>query len=248
MHPVLFKINFFGNELIAGTYGLFIIIGALASYAASRFYSKTDEFMIREINALFLIIFSASIAGAVLAGKIYSIFDIIPGESGKAILISWGGIFSAIFGLLLISRLWKFSFLTMADRFSPGFFLAMGFGRIGCFFAGCCYGVPSGWGLLFTDPLAPAAQFACRIAPVQMIEAVILFGSGTILFLAKRRFKIDGLLFACAMLIYGSQRFIIEFWRGDPRLFVYGLSDGQISSLVFVLIGFAISAAVIKKI
>ena len=59
--------------------------------------------------------------------------------------------------------------------------LVHGFGRAGCFLMGCCYGVPSRFGIAFT--CSPIAPNGVRLLPVQLIEAA---GEGALFFALTR--------------------------------------------------------------
>ena len=51
-----------------------------------------------------------------------------------------GGLLVAIPTVWFVLRRWKVRFWPMADLLIAPLALAHGFGRVGCFFAGCCYG------------------------------------------------------------------------------------------------------------
>jgi phosphatidylglycerol:prolipoprotein diacylglycerol transferase len=93
--------------------------------------------------------------------------------------------------------------------------IAHGFGRLGCFFAGCCYGVP-----------IPGTEIR---HPTQIYESVFLF----LLALAldqrsSRRAQGDAVVYLVAYPVF---RFFTEFLRGDPRGEAFGLSTSQWISL-----------------
>lgn len=113
--------------------------------------------------------------------------------------------------------------------------IAHGFGRIGCFFAGCCYGkVTDSWiGVVFPD-IAPAG--AARI-PTQLIEAgflFLMFGVLSFLYL-KYNFRHTVAVYFAS---YGVFRFIIEFFRDDDRgAFIGPFSPSQVWSVGLVAAG-----------
>lgn len=122
--------------------------------------------------------------------------------------------------------------------------IAHGFGRIGCFFAGCCYGKPtdSFLGVVFPQGSEAAIEYGygTKVLPTQLFEAVFLFllSAVMIVLLFKINFKYNMALYLAA---YGIWRFVIEFFRGDYRGgFVPGLSPSQFWSIIMVLLGIAI--------
>ena len=134
-----------------------------------------------------------------------------------------GGVFSG--GLLLaIACSWwyvrreKIPFLSAADVFAPGIALGHAFGRIGCFAAGCCYGrethVP--WAITFHNPWA--AEFSGTplnqpLHPTQLYEFVAEAINFALLYWLCKRKKFEGQIIALYMIIYGTERFIFEFFR-----------------------------------
>ncbi len=104
---------------------------------------------------------------------------------------------------------------------TPAIPLFHAFGRMGCFFAGCC------GGRLFI--------------PVQIIESlfnVILF---VLLLIYQKKNKESTQVLEIYLLSYGIFRFVIEFFREDLIRGVYWLSTSQWISLVIVL------AVMVKK-
>ena len=115
--------------------------------------------------------------------------------------------------------------------------IAHGFGRIGCSFAGCCYGeTTTEWYGIWNDYLGAKA------VPVQLFEATFLFllSAAMIVLLFKFNFKYNMSVY---LIGYGIWRFIIEFFRADVTergQFIPGLSPSQFWSIIMVLGGVAI--------
>lgn len=128
--------------------------------------------------------------------------------------------------------------LTDALPFIPiAICIAHAFGRLGCFFGGCCYGLPSEprhtWGLPCAAPLP-----GVNVIPTQLYEMFFLLALAfamSILYF-KFRFYYN---FSVYMIAYGIWRFIIEFFRGDARGQFLGtaLYPSQIWSIVMVILG-----------
>jgi len=129
-------------------------------------------------------------------------------------------------------------FWTTCDVFAPGIALGHVTGRLGCFAAGCCYGRPTTlpWGITFHNPLAAAnvgTPLGIPLHPTQLYEAgaellILLLLLGT-----ERRGKpFAGRTFWTYMLLYAISRYIIEFYRGDPRGVMFGMSTSQFISVI----------------
>ena len=113
--------------------------------------------------------------------------------------------------------------------------IAHGFGRIGCFFAGCCYGkeTEAWYGIQFPG-------LHTKVIPTQLFEAIFLFvlSAAMIVLLFVVNFKYNMSLY---LISYGIWRFVIEYFRGDYRgSFIPGLSPSQFWSIIMVLLGIVI--------
>jgi len=148
----------------------------------------------------------------------------------------YGGVIGGVLAFILM---YKFFFLrlnnTIIDKLFvivPGAIsLGHAFGRLGCFFNGCCYGKETDkwFGILFPG-------FAHKVIPTQLFEMIFLFIlAGILLFLA---FKYDWKWTMPIYLIsYALFRFIIEFYRGDERGQIGALSPSQYISIILFALG-----------
>ncbi len=116
------------------------------------------------------------------------------------------------------------------------------FGRIGCFFAGCCYGTQSNsWIAIPYRVISQDEQWVNRI-PIQLMESAIelfLFMLCYYWYREKRKKEqeYDSRILSYYLLLYSMWRFIIEFWRGDEVRGVFGwISFSQIISILIFII------------
>jgi phosphatidylglycerol:prolipoprotein diacylglycerol transferase len=133
-------------------------------------------------------------------------------------LVFYGGlIFAFLTGLWYVRR-HRLDFRQLADLIAPSIALGQAMGRLGCFAAGCCYGAPSTapWACTFTskDSLAP---LGVPLHPTQIYESAATFGIFIALLIMRKSKRFAGQLFWYYLLFYSVARFIIEFYRGDPR-------------------------------
>lgn len=152
--------------------------------------------------------------------------------------VFYGGLIAGIaVGIWYMRRhglpVWK-----VADVTAPAIAIAHAFGRVGCFAAGCCYGVPTDlpWGATFTDSYSGTlvgVPLNIPLHPTQLYSALgnLAIFAGLLWF--YRRKKFDGQVFWVYVLSYGVFRFVVEFWRGDPRGALFG---GALSTSQFVAI------------
>ena len=122
-------------------------------------------------------------------------------------------------------------FWTTCDVFAPGIALGHVTGRLGCFAAGCCYGRPTNvpWAVIFTNPLAAAnvgTPLGIPLHPTQLYEAGAELLILVVLLATERRGRpFPGRTFWLYMFLYAISRYIIEFYRGDPRGAIFGCLD-----------------------
>ena len=110
------------------------------------------------------------------------------------------------------------------------------FGRIGCFLAGCCYGVESElFGIVFSNSLA--APNDVKLLPVQLMEAAAELLLFLILLLMKKKGSRGKTLLYTWTIAYAALRFVIEFFRGDEyRGFIGALSTAQVFSVIMIIL------------
>lgn len=149
-------------------------------------------------------------------------------------LVFYGGLYGALAAVWLYCRAARLSFSDMVGRLLPVFTLIHAFGRVGCFCVGCCYGcVSERFGIAFVN--SQIAPNGVPLLPVQLYEA----GFELLLFalLAVRAFRERNGICSVGLyfLLYGSLRFVLEFWRGDAiRGFIGTLSTSQVISVVTI--------------
>ena len=110
----------------------------------------------------------------------------------------------------------------MADLFCPSIALGLVFGRIGCFFAGCCYGKETAlpWGVIFRNPDS-LARLNVPLHPAQLYDAANGLTIFFFLIWMDRRKAFDGQIFWLFLFLYSAGRFFVEMVRGDPRGFLF---------------------------
>lgn len=135
--------------------------------------------------------------------------------------------------------------LTDALPFIPiGIAIAHSFGRLGCFFGGCCYGLETdAWFGLYCaknyNPTTGAVYMGNRVIPTQLFECIFLALLAIIMIILYFKFKFN-YNFGVYAVSYGIWRFIIEYFRADARgVLIPGvpLYPSQIWSIVMVLLG-----------
>jgi phosphatidylglycerol:prolipoprotein diacylglycerol transferase len=270
VHPVLLDLGFefAGQPVRFYTYGLCMALGVIMGVAI--FVNKARRY--HEIHELVLLTIVTFIAGF-LGSKILFILVNLEYYEGLAPwvvggielppvkhyfmsgMVWYGGVVFGIPAALVFCLVRKLRFVDLADAAAPTLSLGHLWGRIGCFFAGCCYGAPTDlpWGVRFPresvafmellkeHALPPGSQETIALHPTQLYEvgAEFFIFITLIVFSRFQRFKgqTAGLYLAC----YGIFRFVVEFFRNDPsRGAALGVSTSQWIAVVLLVIGTAL--------
>lgn len=239
MHPILFEVG----SITVYTYGFCIAVGALLGFTYMYWQGKKQYgITFDQSNNLFIFLVLAGVIG----GKLFMIFEdpALYLSNPKKLFTGSGFVF---YGSLLTAvpiMLWYFKkikvpVLGMLDVMAAVTCIVHGFGRIGCFMAGCCYGLPtdSFLSVIFTSPVCQAEPLHTPLHPTQLYEATFIFTILIVLLILKSKKQFDGQLFLIYLMVYAIGRGILELFRGDMErgfLIENILSNSQfISLLVF---------------
>lgn len=235
MRPVLFKI--FGLKVYG--YGTMIALGICAALILLMKTAKKKGYNEDSILNMAII----TIILGVLGGKVFYILsdlkNIIHNPSilkdvGNGFVIYGAVIFGAL-SVIFFSVKNKWNPMKLLDMVAAPVAMAQGFGRIGCFFAGCCYGKATSlpFGVKFKEgSLGPTDVF---VHPTQIYSSIFDFLLAIFLIWYAKKERKDGKVFALYIIIYSIGRFLVEIIRDDPRGNVGILSTSQFIA-IFVLI------------
>jgi phosphatidylglycerol:prolipoprotein diacylglycerol transferase len=147
--------------------------------------------------------------------------------------VFFGGLLGAIFMMWLYCHLYHVDFDGPAALFAGAVPLFHMIARIGCFLAGCCYGIEADWGVVYSESIG--APNGVALIPVQLFESA----ANLLIFLAVliyQRKRLKGSL-TLYLVSYSVCRFLLEFLRGDEiRGHVFGLSTSQWIAAAIILI------------
>ena len=147
-------------------------------------------------------------------------------------IVFYGGMLGMIFGIGIMSRIIHKDFGVVINIVAPAIPLFHFFARIGCLFAGCCYGIPYSWGVIMLDS-PDIIRF-----PVQLLESLCNLVIFFILVIKERKTKSKCGNINIYLILYAICRFFIEFYRGDEvrGIWFLGLSTAQIVSLTILFL------------
>lgn len=241
MKQILFEI---GPIKLYG-YGLMIAIGVVLAFIVAEKRAPKKSLDADSIWSLGIWCAVGGFLGAKLLYVITEWKSLFSGSLGlRDILygfVVYGGIIGGILAGYLYCKVKKLNFLKYFDIVMPSIALAQGFGRIGCFLAGCCYGreTDAWYGMEFNNSVY-YNMVGVKVIPTQLIMSAANFIHFFLLiYLANKTYKAgkDGVIAGCYLLFYSIGRFLIEFLRNDPRGGVGVLSTSQFISLFIFAAG-----------
>lgn len=132
----------------------------------------------------------------------------------------------------------KLSFFELADYLAPALILGQGIGRIACLLAGDVFGSPSGgnFGIVFPEGTNAYSYYGSQpLWPAVVLESQGDFVIFAILFILSGRKLPTGWLFLAYVVMYFTQRFMLEFLRGDSPNCLLNLTAGQWTSFWVIM-------------
>jgi phosphatidylglycerol:prolipoprotein diacylglycerol transferase len=256
MIPVLFHLG----PLTVYSYGLMMALGFLAADYVIRL-----ECIRRGLDPEYSssIVIAAAVAG-LIGSRIYAILDDLATylADPKSMIFSgsgfvfYGGMIGGLIGAYLVSRWYRIGLGVTMDMCGPALAIGQAIGRIGCQLSG-----DGDWGLPSTVPWAMSYPKAIvgwnsdtvlkldehyhlvsgyfpgvRVHPAPIYETILYLGVFTILWSMRKTSHPAGRIMYWYLLLGGAARFIVEFWRINPRVF-YMLSEAQLIAIAMMVIG-----------
>lgn len=262
MRRILIEIHipFLQRSIPIYAYGFMLMIAFLVAVSIARWRAKKENINPDKITDLSIYLVCAGIFGARLffviqffedyKDNLLNIFKVYEGG-----LVYYGGLFSGIITLIIFVKKNHLSFLKLADVVIPSIALGLGFGRIGCFLNGCCFGkvaphIP--WAVCFPKTVNKAGivdgspafldqydqglvhlsdMHTLPIHPTQLyafLSNVALFFILSAFFKYRKRNGEVLLLFG---VIYPIIRYCMEALRGDNQLYFHLFTIAQIISI-----------------
>jgi phosphatidylglycerol:prolipoprotein diacylglycerol transferase len=256
MIPVLFHLG----PLTVYSYGLMMALGFLAADYVIRL-----ECIRRGLDPEYSssIVIAAAVAG-LIGSRVYAILDDLPTylADPKSMIFSgsgfvfYGGMIGGLLGAYLVSRWYRIGLGVTMDMCGPALAIGQAIGRIGCQLSG-----DGDWGLPSTVPWAMSYPKAIvgwnsdtvlkldehyhlvsgyfpgvRVHPAPIYETILYVGVFTILWSMRKTSHPAGRIMYWYLLLGGAARFIVEFWRINPRVF-YMLSEAQLIAIGMMVIG-----------
>jgi len=245
MYPEIFHISFLH------TYGVLVAAAFLAGLWMASRLARRAGLDADAVTNLGIYCALSAIVGAKLMMFIVDAQYYIdrPGEIFSLATLQAGGVFYGGLIVALAVAWWYFKRTGLppaktADVFAPGIALGHGIGRLGCFSAGCCWGVKSDlpWAVTFTNPAANqlvGVPLGVRLHPTQLYEAFAEFLIFGVLYWRSGKPHRAGAIISLYLVLYSAVRFTVEFFRFHEQGNLWGgpLDTSQWISLALLAAG-----------
>ena len=243
MHPVLLKIG----PVKIYSYGFFVAISFYIGYLILKRNSRIFKIEKKHIDEILSYLLIYGLIGSRIFYFIFWDFETLLSHPYEFLFIWKGGlsifgsIFGGLIGIIHFSKRKRIDIKNLLDLVATALPLSQAIGRIGCLFAGCCYGKETDFFLhiKFKNPHS-LAPLNVPLHPVQIYEMFFDFLIFLYLNRLKLKRKYNGEITLNYFILYPVVRFFLEFIRGDAVYFSFFpyLSKMQILCIISVTISF----------
>lgn len=254
----VFQVIPWTGHLLVTAYGFFLFLAFVAAYFVMMARAHLIGVHERQIIDITIIALTAGMIGS----RLFEIIDhwqAFAYEHGQAIpwarriarmadidgggMVWYGGALLGATAVVVYAWRQRLRLLPLADVVLPALLAGLAIGRLGCFFNGCCFGLPTNlpWAVsAFPGP--------CPRHPTQLYEVLVCAGLWGICWFGWRRRRWDGQMTLGICVGYGCWRYINEILREDKVMTLcWGLfpaSTAQVISVHLVLGALCMAGAV----
>jgi phosphatidylglycerol:prolipoprotein diacylglycerol transferase len=239
MYPSLFSYGPFHIY----TYGFFLALAFfcsmyMAGREAQRRGSRPEQIYDLSFYSIVAAIIGSRLLDVILKWDYFSAHPLEIFMLWKGGLAFQGGLIVGLLTILFYIQRHQMALWTTLDIMAVATPLGQFIGRLGCFMAGCCFGQECHhtWAVTFNHPdtLAP---MGVALHPTQLYESFLSLGVFFFLLWQRHRQRFPGQLLGTYLLLAGSVRFFVEFFRGDERgpVLMLGMPSTQIIALGILL-------------
>ena len=237
------KVPFYGTLIVCA-----YLIGVVIAIHNAKKYGmpKEDIIFASTYAALGLFLGAKLLYFITLLPKLIGHFDLLfkyPAEFLAYIFggyVFYGGFIGVVLGVWIYCARYKVSKIVMINCLTPVIPFIHSIGRIGCFMAGCCYGIEYHGPLCIHFPvneISPELSLVPRF-PVQLLESGLNMMLFIVLMMIGRKKRQDAKILGIYLICYSVLRFILEFLRGDIiRGQLLGITTSQWVSVFLLPLG-----------
>lgn len=235
--------------LTINLYGLIIAVGMLLAVfvvtkiCKNRGFKSEDIFLVA-LYAIPLAIIGARLYYVTFSDNTFTFWQVF--EIWKGGMAIYGGVIGGAAGVVLYCVIHKKNFLKIADIAVVGLILGQGIGRIGCFFADCCYGIEVTNEALQWFPLSTQINGVWHYSTFFYESFCDFVIFAVLMFLIIKKIHTPGIIMSLYFAFYGFVRCIIEQFRGDS-LYLLGMKVSQLLSLLLLIAGIILIVIIYTK-
>ncbi len=222
-------------------YGMMIAVGYMSALLISERRARKQGMDTDILYGIFWCAVLGGAAGSKLLFYLVNIPDILKDPSMLLQFqngwVVYGGIIGGVLASWGYCRYKKADFVQYLDLVMPAVAFAQGCGRIGCFFAGCCYGRETDSALSIQYWQSAYAPNGVKLIPTQIYSSIGDFAIAFLLMAYARRKPAKGKVAAGYCILYSLGRFVIEAFRNDYRGEVGIFSVSQLISIFIMALG-----------
>ncbi len=239
MYPVLISIG----PVRVFTYGFFLGLAFLAAMytvgqEAKRRGLEAQKFYDLSFYSIVMAIIGSRILHVLLEWDYFAAHPVEILALWKGGLAFQGGLVAGLITIIVLLYRYHLPLWATLDTMALGVPLGQFIGRLGCFMAGCCYGKETSlpWGVTFTHP-ETLARPNVPLHPTQLYESFLSLGVFLFLLRFRHRQTFPGQIMGTYLLLAGTVRFVVEFWRDDERgpVLLLGMVSTQVIALVLAV-------------
>ena len=222
-------------------YGTMLFIGFICGGSVASHRAKKEKLDGKIVWDMAMVLFFSGIVGArlfhVIQHRDKFFADVDGVVSGFLMLINlpnggltlFGGIIAGAIAYVVFCHRHQLGIIQMADVLVPGLLVGIGFGRLGCFLNGCCFGgaceLP--WAVQFPEGSVPflvqlqrglieeQAIASLPVHPTQIYSSINAFTIAGITSYYWNHRSHTGAVVGLALVLYAITRFILEILRTD---------------------------------
>ena len=242
MYPVIFQLGTFELR----SYGIIVVLSFFLGLWLSTREAKQNGLDPAVVQDFAFYALLGGIIGARLYYVVFSNPAYFLQKPWEIVAIWHGGI--GIIGALLggsLAALWycrkkQLSFWRFADTLAPGVALGQAAGVIACLLNGDSFGKRAdvAWAITYTDPRS-LAPLNVPLHPVEIYEMAAYLLVFLLVWLTRGKYRTPGFGFLIYLAGYGAARFGVEFFRGNPAIFAWGIPAAQVFGVALVLAAIA---------
>ena len=225
------------GPLTLHVYGIMTAIGYLSAFLISE---RRGKKMGMDTDILYGIFWCAVLGGSAGSRLLYYIVSFRDILRDPSILWNFQNgwvVYGGVLASMVYCRYKKADFVRYLDLVIPAVAFAQGCGRLGCFFAGCCYGRETDSIFHIQYWQSEYAPNGVKLIPTQIYSSIGDFALAFLLMAYAKREPKKGKIAAGYGMLYSIGRFVIEMFRNDHRGALGALSTSQMISIVILVLG-----------